>query len=202
MKTMKLYTNTWCNTAMSNQPTWVFETERPNGCLGERIGQYCGISADRRRIYTLGNDYVWFGDYGYYPKADEEAGLTTDGLCRQFVEDCEGVFCRRRVVVWHEDIAKAMMTMSEQLGLGWVMIEDRDYDTYEDCWRIYSADFVKKAHIGENVTFCFSEESVEEVLTEVPFSMCNYVMEEVIMEYPDGSYDEDMAYVVYLPENA
>jgi len=197
---MKLYTNTWCNTGMPDQVTWVYETEEPNGKLGDRIGRYCAISADRRRIYTIGNDYVWFGDYGYYPEADEEAGLTTDLLCMRFVEDCEELFNRRRVEVWLDDIAKAMMAMSEMLGLGWVMERFTDNETYEDGYMIYSADFAKKAHIGEYVAYCFSKESVEEVLAETPGARCDYEWQSVIMEYPNGSYDEDMAYVVYLPE--
>ena len=197
-----LYTNTWTNTGMPNQPTWVYNAQTQDATLGEKVGDYCAISSDMRRVYKVQyNDCcVEHRDFCYYPTQDEEIGLCTDTLCCAFIDHCEEVFNDGRAFVLLDEIAENMLDMSERLGLGWVSEEWYDTDTYEDFTVIYSAEFAKKAHIGEKAVYCFSEETMHEEVHRL--AQEGYAVtfsgeeEDVIMIYPDGSYEEDKAYVV------
>ena len=193
----KLYTNTWHNTG--NEPIWVYQTEEPEGTLGSRVGNYVALSKDMSRCYHIYPSFVEF--LGYNTIFDGEEGLTEELLCQQFVLSCEEVFCYRHTTEYVEQIVQAMIKMSERFGLGWVVEEYYDRDTYETGWRIYSAEFAKKLHINEDCVYCFSKEIAEEEIwnfaKEGIQARCSMELEPVIMMYPDGSYDEDEAYVVY-----
>lgn len=194
-----MYVKCWRDTEINDHVTWVYETENPDGIFRERVGTYCAVSADKRRIYTIGDGYVNFRNFYYYPeKIEDDWRLDEEILSMQFVRDCDEVFRNGRVDVYFEDIANGMKAMSEALELGWIMKEFYNNEAYDIVYRFYSIDFAKKAHIGENVIFCFSEESVREVLADNPGATCDFKMQSVIMDYSDG-YDEDNAYIIHLP---
>lgn len=198
----ELFVNTWQNTGMKNQPIWVFQTETPDGTLGNYVGDYVALSADMRRAYHLDGLSIRFpfGDEKYIPvdDVDEEAGLTRDGLLRQFVEYAEKVFVYGRCFCYFKEVAEALVRCANAVGYKWILQEGYDSDTHEDVWTIYAEWFAERANIGKNVIYCFSKESVEEALNEYEGSSCDMELHDVIMEYPDGYYEEDEAYVVIL----
>ena len=202
------YTRSLTNTGMADQPTWVFDTLEPDGKLGSHVGDYCAISADKQRFYRITPYMVEHMGFCYYPGEGEESmdeltecGFDKDMLCQQFVCECEELFSRGTYVnVWVKDIVDNMIAMSERLHLGWVCEEIED--NYEEGWRIYSKTFAEKAYIGQNAIFCYSAESLVETIGEFVKDnvsvASDYKMHDVIMMYPDGSYDEDEAYVVVM----
>ena len=207
-----LHTNFWQNKGMSEQPIWVYKTEEPDGKLGEAVGNICAISDDMKRHYLITSYAVAFQDFWYYADTTVE-GLDEDGtykdnmelLLHSFVQDCEEVFTSCRAYVYFKDVADNMMSMSERLGLGWVLEESYDADTYEQCWTIYSAEFAKKAHIGQNAIYCYTEEALSETVQElaqegyiVEFS--SELEECYVMIDADGNYEIDEAYVVTWEE--
>ena len=197
-----LYTNFWQNTGMPDQPIWVFSAERKDAKFGERVGDYCAVSADMSRHYRIMYNGVCaeYEGFCYYP--DGKNWDDVEHFCCAFVEHCEEVFSKGRAFVYHDEIAENMLEMSVRLGLGWVSEEWRD--AYEDCIVIYSSEFAKKAHIGEHAIYCYSEEAMHETVQEL--SQDGYIVEfsgeveDCIQIYPDGSYDLDRAYVVTWEE--
>jgi hypothetical protein len=160
------------------------------------------------RIYHIvyGGQAVNFNGFVYYAEDEVhfENGNTPEYACRQFIDNCEEVFYDGYTTVWFKDIADNMIAMSERHGLGWVVEEYDDTITHEEGWHIYSAEFAKKLHLDGNCVYCFSkkcaEEEVHRFTEEGKKTRCSYKKEPVIMMYPDGSYDEDEAYVVYYAE--
>ena len=204
-----MYTRSWTNTGMKDQVTWVFDTLEKDGTLGSHVGDYCAISADKMRFYRITPYMVEHMGFCYYPGEDEESmeellecGFDKNMLCMQFVDDCEEVVTRGYADVWIKDVADNMMAMSERLNLGWVVEEIEEL--YEEGWRIYSKTFAEKVYIGQNAIFCFSEESLVEAMRECAecgiFANSDFKKHDVIMMYPDGSYDEDVAYVIIREE--
>lgn len=198
--TQKLYTKTWQNMGMDNQPIWVFKTPTPNGRLGNKVGDYVALSSDFRRTYniTLNDTAVYFKDFAYYVEdpIHWEDGNKPGYACREFIQGCEEVWFDGYATVWFKDIAENMMAMSKRFNYGWV-IEEYSED-YEIGYRIYREDIAKKAHLEEDCVFLFTAEALVEYMADDTISKrCNFVKEEVIMIYPSGEFDEDMAYVVY-----
>jgi hypothetical protein len=192
---------------MKNSATYIYDTEDPNGSLGSRVGNYYAVSADKRRHYFVYANskfpYVEFSgvnDFVYYPEEYLEDGLDREFMARLFIISCEEVFNDGHTSVYHEEVARAMMFMSERGCLGWVMEESIDTDDYSPVWNIYAKWFADKAHIGEDVVYCFSEDAIIRTLKENRGAWSTWEMDEVIMQYPDGSHDETEAYIVYLPE--
>ena len=197
---MKTFTNTFTNEAMSNQVTWVFNTLKPNGHLGDAIGDYVAVSSDKRRTYVIEPLCVKHDGERVViiPNAEEEeVGFTSDMLKRTFVEHCEEVVNDGLCTVYFETVANAMKDLSRKIGLGWVIEESYDYETYEDCWHIYRKDFADKMYIGQDVYFAFTEECLVETMAEMPNAYCDFKKHEVIMMYPSREYDEDEAYVIF-----
>lgn len=203
-----LYPKAWTNTGMPNQVTWVFNVVNPDDTLGDHIGDYVAVSADKQRVYHIHGSkhsaYVEFNGFCFYP-ADEndheewvEYGFDADSLCRCFVTSCEEVFNDEKAEVPCDIIVRNMIEMSKRFGLGWV--KDSIKDGWEETPVVYSEALAKKAHIGEDVVYCFCEKSLVETMRENPGAKCSFVKEYVVMIYPNGEQDEEMAYVVYLAD--
>lgn len=191
----KLYTRIWKNTGMEGTPIFVFQTPDPNGTLWDAVGDICILSEDYSRKYVIRNheklelpegleldlseitnDFSW-----------ERYGVSKDGLLRIFVNQVEEIYREG-----YADIIFGYATL-EEMGF---KLERYDNGCGKTV-RAYREDIAKKMHIGENVIYCFNAESLVELMAEYPKYKCNFKLEAVIMEYPDGSLDEDMAYVVY-----
>lgn len=199
-QTQKLYTRTWKNTGMEGTPIYVFQLADPNGTLGDAVGDIIMLSEDTSRkyiIHSYGVEIAGTDMVAYFEDAEAyaECGFTPKDMMTIFVESCEEVFHKGYTDVYHDEIANAMDEF-----MGFECERCYDFDTYEDYIRVYREDFAQKMHIGENCVYCFSAESLVECMAECPTAKCSFKKEEVIMMYPDGSYDKDMAYVVYHNE--
>lgn len=199
-----LYTNFWQNTDMPNEPIWVYDAESKDAPFGERVGDYCAISADKSRFYKVIFDGTVVEHQGFRYAPDRSYDEDVEHFCDAFIVHCEEVFSNGRAFIYHDEMAENMMKMAEQLGLSWVSEEWHDTDTYEDYIVIYSAEFAKKAHIGEKAVYCYSEEVMHEEVQRL--AQDGYIVtfsseeEECITIYPDGNYDVDKAYVVTWEE--
>lgn len=204
-----LVANMWQNTGMPNQPIWVYNAEREDVGLGERVGDYVALSADMSRMYRIMYDgiAVEYQGFMYYAEDEvhKEGGNTPEYACHHFIECCEKVFTDGYCTnVWFKDIAENMIAMSERLGLGWVMQEQYNREEYSEYWEVYSAEFAKKTHIKDQCIFCFSEESAEEAINDYVelgrIARSSMEFESVLLADPDGGYEEESAIVVYWAE--
>ena len=194
----ELYTNTHQN--KPNQPIYVYRTETPNGTLGEHIGNFTMLSADMCRSYNIHSKgksaSVEFKNFCYYPVNIPE-GYDDEYACREFVLSCEEIRTDGYTDVYCKEVAENIMDMSKELDYDWVMEETTDSDTHEECWRIYSADFAKKAYIGQDVIFCINEKSLVNAMKEESISSyCDFQKHDVIEMIGDGTYMEYEAYVI------
>lgn len=203
-----LYSKEWQNTGMDKQPIYRWNTFDCNDKSGDH-DRYLVDSDDRSRTYgvtpwgvTIINlyDEPVEEDFVYY--ADEECSMLEDGfdrgvLIHAFIHDSEDVWTRGRADVYFKEVAENMIAMSERYNFGWVVEELWCEEEHSEFWRIYSREFAEKAYIGQNVSFCFREDALVEVMGMGGNNWSDFKKHEVIMMYQDGSYDKDEAYVVF-----
>lgn len=180
--------------------TMVYQTPIKDGELDTLVGDIVAISKDNCRTYIISDSSVKHEGQRIViipSHEDEEIGWSGAMLCRHFVAQCEEVTLKGYATVWQKTIVDAMVELSDKLDLGWVTEEYYDSDTMEEGYRVYSKWFAEKAFIGQNVIFCFSEESLVEIMAaESISSFCDFKKHEVIMECPSGNFISDEAYVI------
>lgn len=163
------YTKEQQNTAMEHQPISRYKTEDSNAPLGD-TERYTAFSYDRSRRWEISKDhYIILADkdggeaFAYYPEdcSMEEDGYDVDLCTYTFLHSSEEVFSGDNFTdVYIDTVAVAMMEMSEKLGLGWKMENLYCAEEHSDYYRIYSKEFAEKLYIGEDVSFCYTEEAL------------------------------------------
>lgn len=208
---MKLYTNEWTNTGMPKQLTWIFTTKRKNDVLGNAVGDIFAVNHDA----TLGfrhhresgvstvdvlKSKLWFYDEDEF-EYDEEGNIVEryislehETLAHIFMSKVNDLYNHGRCDC--DEILDQMRQFSNDNNLGLIFKEEYCVEEYCNTWMCYTQEFAHKAHFDDECVFAFSIESAKECAKDgfVPKTL---EFEEVIMLYPDGDYDKDMAIVCY-----
>lgn len=208
----EVYSQTWQNTGMKDQPIYYFHTRSKDGHLGDAIGMimieipnlkdttfYVVEHSDSATLeveFEHGDsDNPYRYEYEFSRNLEE---------CRDLLDEVIDTICdiqnygRGAIYSNSEEVINCIKDISDKLHLGYVFEERYCEEEMSEYMGVYSADMASKMYLGKNVDFAFRLDVAQSMVAENENAHCDFQLHDVIMEYPNGDLDRDMGYVIFF----
>lgn len=208
----EVYSQTWQNTGMSDQPIYYFHTRSKDGHLGDAIGTIMIEIPNLKDTTFYVNEHtdtatleVEFehGDSDNPYRYEYEFSRNLEE-CRDLWDEVIDTICdiqnygRGAIYSNSEEVINCIKDISDKLSLGYVFEERYCEEEMSEYMGVYSADMASKMYLCKNVDFAFRLDVAQSMVAENENAHCDFQLHDVIMEYPNGDLDRDKGYVIFF----